>query len=50
LEELYGRPSNESDGILGYTYNGYELFTVVIEDDKVSQIQIDFGAGDVEIY
>lgn len=50
LEELYGSPSNESDGILGYTYNGYELFTVVIEDDKVSQIQIDFGAGDVEIY
>lgn len=50
LEELYGKPSNESDGILGYTYNGYELFTVVIEDDKISQIQIDFGAGKIEIY
>ncbi len=50
LEELYGKPSNESDGILGYTYNGYELFMVVIEDNKVSQIQIDFGAGEIEIY
>lgn len=50
LEELYGEPSNESDGIVGYAYKGYELFMVVIEDNKVTQIQIDFGAGEVEIY
>lgn len=43
LEELYGKADNvnEEDGIWGYTYKGYELLTVVIEDDKVTQIQID---------
>ncbi len=41
LEELYGKADNVSDNAWGYTYKGYELFTVVIEDNKVAQIQID---------
>lgn len=42
LKELYGEPANKEDeSHWGYTYDGYELFTVVIEDDKVVEIQID---------
>lgn len=42
LKELYGEPANKEDeSHWGYTYDGYELFTVVIENDKVVEIQID---------
>lgn len=44
LKELYGEPSNmEDENHWGYTYDGYELFTVVIEDNKVVEIQIDLA-------
>ncbi|NLV35112.1 MAG: hypothetical protein GXY17_00335 [Clostridiaceae bacterium] len=50
LVQLYGKPSNEADGIAGYTHKGYEVFIVVIEDDKLMQIQIELGTQDIEIY
>lgn len=50
LRELYGEPSSSEGGVLGYSYNGYDLLTVVIEDGKVSQIQIDKGSWDVEVF
>ena len=44
LKELYGEPSNmEDENHWGYTYDGYELFTIVIEDGKVVEIQIDLA-------
>lgn len=43
--ELYGKPDNSDiiDGKnhLGYTFNGYELFSIFIKDGKVSELQID---------
>ena len=50
LKKLYGEPSSDENGVLGYSYNGYDLFTVVIEGGKVSQIQIDKGSWDVEVF
>ncbi len=50
LQELYGEPSTKADGIWGYHYNGYELFTAVVEEGIVTQIQIDYGAGEKTIY
>ena len=50
LKELYGEPSSSENGVLGYCYNGYDLFTVVIENGKVSQIQIDKGSWGKEVY
>lgn len=50
LNELYGEPTTKEDGIWGYHYNGYELFTVVVEEGIVTQIQIDYGAGETTIY
>lgn len=50
LQELYGDPTTKSDGIWGYYYNGYELFTVVVEEGIVTQIQIDYVTGDKTIY
>ena len=42
LKELYGEPANKEDeNHWGYTYDGYELFTVAIENNKVVEIQID---------
>lgn len=42
LIELYGEPSNKEDeSHWGYSYGGYELFTVVLEKNKVAEIQID---------
>lgn len=42
LVELYGEPANKEDeSHWGYTYDGYELFTVVLEKGKVVEIQID---------
>lgn len=42
LVELYGEPPNkEDDSHWGYTYDGYELFTVVIKNGKIVEIQID---------
>jgi len=44
VKELYGKPDNISeDGLWGYTIDGYELLTFMIEDGKVSQIQIDMS-------
>ena len=40
--ELYGEPDNkEDDTYWGYTYDGYELFSVVLKDGKVAELQID---------
>lgn len=50
LQELYGEPSIKKDGKWGYHYKGYEIFTVVVEEDIVTQIQIDYGALETEIY
>ncbi|NJD02256.1 MAG: hypothetical protein FIA99_06590 [Ruminiclostridium sp.] len=42
VRELYGEPDNtEDDTHWGYTYDGYELFSIVFKDDKVSELQID---------
>lgn len=42
LKELYGEPDNVNDDThWGYTYDGYELFSVVLKDDKIEEIQID---------
>ncbi len=42
VRELYGEPDNtEDDTHWGYTYDGYELFSIVFEGGKVSQLQID---------
>ncbi len=42
LKELYGEPDNVNDAThWGYTYDGYELFSVVLKDDKIIEIQID---------
>jgi hypothetical protein len=50
LLELYGEPASKNDGIWGYNYNGYELFTAVVEDGIVTQLQIDYGTGETTIY
>lgn len=42
LTELYGEPPNKEDeNHWGYTYDGYELFTIVIKNGKITEIQID---------
>lgn len=42
VSELYGEPDNVTDDMhWGYTYDGYELFSIVFKDDKVSELQID---------
>lgn len=42
VTKLYGKPDNITDKTnWGYNYNGYELFTVVIKNDKVAEMQID---------
>lgn len=45
VKELYGEPDNISEaeeGIhWGYTYNGYELFSLVLKDGVVTELQID---------
>jgi hypothetical protein len=42
VKDLYGEPDNKEDAThWGYTYDGYELFTVILEDGKVSELQID---------
>ena len=50
LQELYGEPTIKKDGIWGYHYKGFEIFTVVLEEDIVTQVQIDYGALETEIY
>lgn len=50
LQELYGEPTIKKDGIWGYHYKGFEIFTVVLEEDIITQIQIDYGALETEIY
>lgn len=42
LKELYGEPDNVNDEThWGYTYDGYELFSVVLKNGKIVEIQID---------
>jgi len=48
--ELYGEPNNRDDNIWGYTINGYELLTIVTEDGVVTQIQIEQGVWDIEVF
>lgn len=48
--ELYGEPNKKEDGIWGYYINGYELFTIVVEDGIVDQIQIEQGAWSHEVF
>lgn len=48
--ELYGEPNNKEDGVWGYYINGYELFTVVVVDGVVDQIQIEQGAWSAEVF
>jgi hypothetical protein len=48
--ELYGEPNKKEDGVWGYYINGYELFTVVVADGIVNQIQIEQGAWSAEVF
>jgi hypothetical protein len=42
LIELYGEPdTREEKDHWGYNYNGYEVFTVIVEDGKVTEMQVD---------
>lgn len=41
IKQLYGEPSSIDDNYWSYTYDGYELFSVRVEDGKVAEIQID---------
>lgn len=42
VTKLYGEPDNTSDSThWGYTYQGYELFSIILKDGKVAEIQID---------
>lgn len=42
LEQLYGEPVGvDDDNYWSYAYEGYELFTVRVENGKVAEIQID---------
>jgi hypothetical protein len=42
LIELYGEPdSKEDENHWGYNYNGYEVFTIIVEDGKVKEMQVD---------
>lgn len=44
LIELYGEPDIKEDKThWGYNYNGYEVFTVIIEDGKVTEMQVDLA-------
>jgi len=43
LLELYGEPASIDDNYWNYTYEGYELFTVKVEDSKVTEMQIDLA-------
>lgn len=44
LKELYGEPDNKSDSThWGYNYDGYELFSIVLKNNKVAEIQIDLA-------
>lgn len=44
LIKLYGEPDNKEDANhWGYNYNGYEVFTVIVEDGKVTEIQVDLA-------
>lgn len=41
VKELYGEPDNINDQThWGYTIDGYELFSIVFKDGKVSELQI----------
>ncbi|GEM_PF-733819 len=48
--ELYGEPNTKSDGIWGYNIDGYELLTLVVTDGIVTQIQIEHGVWDIEVF
>jgi hypothetical protein len=48
--ELYGEPNKKEDGVWGYYIDGYELFTVVVKDGIVDQIQIEQGAWSSEVF
>ncbi len=42
VKELYGDPDNVGDDThWGYTYDGYELLSIIFSGDEVSEIQID---------
>ncbi len=42
IRQLYGDPASiDDDNYWSYTYDGYELFTVRVEDGKAIEIQID---------
>ncbi len=42
LIELYGEPDTKEDKThWGYNYKGYEVFTVIVKDGKVTEMQID---------
>lgn len=41
LIELYGEPESKDEGYWGYAKDGYELLTVIVQDAKVSEIQVD---------
>lgn len=48
--ELYGEPDNKDEGIWGYCIDGYELMTIVIYDGTVSQIQIEHGVWETDVF
>ncbi len=50
VTELYGEPNKKDEGVWGYNINGYELFTVVVDEGLVTQIQIEQGVWATEVY
>jgi len=50
IVELYGEPNNKDDFSYGYCIDGYELLTIVVSDGVVSQIQIEYGGGESEVF
>ncbi len=48
--ELYGEPNNKDDCVYGYCIDGYELLTVVVSDNVVSQIQVELGGWETEVF
>lgn len=50
IVELYGEPNNRDECIYGYCIDGYELLTIVVSDGVVSQIQIEHGGWESEVF
>lgn len=48
--ELYGEPDNKDEEVWGYCLDGYEMLTIVLCEGVVSQIQIEHGVWESEVF